>query len=198
MKVVQLLDLQGPWWCQVYRDWTDSTAGVMVLSESFFQPLLADDQKASLASLSPWLHPFRHLEGSLAWDTSLLFGHQAFKEVSWVGSYSVVQYIKRLMGQPLYCSAAHAGMWGERLWWWLHLVHMTQQFHLASVAAWLSSTSISHHDLFPHTPLIQLSPVISSPRPGIAPQSLNSSSQLLPLPEDQRPCLGYVWLWQGL
>ena len=53
MKVVQLLDLQGPWWCQVYRDWTDSTAGVMVLSESFFELLVAGDQKASLASLSP-------------------------------------------------------------------------------------------------------------------------------------------------
>ena len=31
---------------------TASTAGVRALSESFFQPLVAGDQKASLASLS--------------------------------------------------------------------------------------------------------------------------------------------------
>ena len=31
-----------------------------------------------------------------------------------MGSYSVVQCIRRLMGQPLYCSAADAGIWGER------------------------------------------------------------------------------------
>ena len=40
---------------------TGSTAGVMALSESFVEPLGAGDQKASLASLSPWLCPFRHL-----------------------------------------------------------------------------------------------------------------------------------------
>ena len=68
---------------------------------------------------------------------------------------------------------------------------MTQQYHLASMAAWLSSTGISHHNLLPHTPSICLSTVKTSPCPGIAPQSLNSSSQPL--------ChLGYVWLWQGL
>ena len=31
-----------------------------------------------------------------------------------MGSYSVVQCIRCLMGQPLYCSAADAGMWRER------------------------------------------------------------------------------------
>ena len=31
-----------------------------------------------------------------------------------MGSYSVVQCIRRSMGQPLYCSAASAGAWGER------------------------------------------------------------------------------------
>ena len=39
--------------------------------------LIAAHQKASLGSLSPQLCPFRHLEGSLAWGPSLLFG------VSW-------------------------------------------------------------------------------------------------------------------
>ena len=36
----------------------------------FFEPLVAGDQKASLASLS--LCPFRHLEGCLAWGPSLV------------------------------------------------------------------------------------------------------------------------------
>ena len=58
---------------------------------------------------------------------------------------------------------------------------MTQQYCLASKAAWLSSTGISHHSLLPHIPSVHLSAVNSSPRPGIAPQSLNSSSQLLHL-----------------
>ena len=33
--------------------WTASTAGVMALSKSSFKPLVAGDQKAFLASLSP-------------------------------------------------------------------------------------------------------------------------------------------------
>ena len=47
-------------------------------------------------------------------------------------------------------------------------------------------------------PSICLSTVNSSPHPGIAPQSLNSGSQLLSLPGNLRSHLGYVWLWQGL
>ena len=44
------------------------------------------------------------------------------------------------------------------------------------MAAWLSSTGISHHNVLPHIPSIHLSAVNSSPLPGIAQQSLNSSS----------------------
>ena len=58
------------------------------------------------------------------------------------------------------------------------------------MAAWLSSTSISHHDLLPHIPLIHFSTVNSSPRPGIASQSLNSSSPLLHLPGTSIPVWG--------
>ena len=86
----------------------------------------------------------------------------------------------------------------ERLWCWLHPLRVTQQHRLASMAAWLSSTGIFHHNLLPHIPSIHLSTVNSSPRSGIAPQSLNSSSQLLRLPRALHPCLGPVWLWQGL
>ena len=38
---------------------------------------------------------------------------QALKGAPWVGSYSPFQCARHLMGQPLYCSAADAGMWGE-------------------------------------------------------------------------------------
>ena len=53
---------------------TAFVTGVMALSESFFELLVAGDQKASLASLSLWLCLLRHLEDSLAWGPSLLFG----------------------------------------------------------------------------------------------------------------------------
>ena len=56
---------------------------------------------------------------------------------------------------------------------------MTQQYHLASMATWFSSTGISHYNLLPHTPSSHLSTVNSNPHHGIAPQSLNSSSQPL-------------------
>ena len=55
------------------------------------------------------------------------------------------------------------------------------------MASWLSSTGISHHNLLPHIPSISLSTANSSPHPGIAQQSLNSSSQLLGLSETSIP-----------
>ena len=79
-----------------------------------------------------------------------------------MGSYSVVHCIRRLIGQLLYCSPPHAGVWGERLWWWLHPLCMTQQYHLASMAAWLSSTGICHSHLLSHIPSIRLVTVNSS------------------------------------
>ena len=75
-------------------------------------------------------------------------------------------------------------MWKERLWGWLHPLCMTQQYRLASMAAWLSSTGISHHSLLPHIPSIHLSAVNSSPHPRIAPQSLT------PVPSH--------WAFQGI
>ena len=42
--------------------------------KSLFLSLIAGDQKASLASLSPQLCLFRHLKGSIAWGPSLLLG----------------------------------------------------------------------------------------------------------------------------
>ena len=69
-------------------------------------------------------------------------------------------------------------------------VRVTQQYCLASMAARLSSTGISHYSLLPHIPSIRLSTVNSSPRPEIAPQPLNSSSQPLHLQGIQVPIWG--------
>ena len=103
MKVVPLFGSWGPWQSQVCRDMAASAPGVMFLSEL----LVAGDQKASLASPSRELRPFRHLEGSLAWVPSLLFSvsgtymgplagvllcrlaGQALNGAPWVGSYPV-------------------------------------------------------------------------------------------------------------
>ena len=179
-------------------------AGVIALSESFFEPLVAGYQMASDQSFSEDL-PIPALRGLPCCGVLLCCSaHQAHRGAPWLGSFSldrhirhlqghpgwgpcVVQCIRHLMGQPLYCSAADAGVWRERL----QPLCMTQQYCLASMAAWLSSTGISHHNLLPHIPSIHLSTVNSSPHPGIAPQSLNSSPQPL--------ChLGYVWLRQRL
>ena len=47
-----------------------------------------------------------------------------------MGSYSVVQGIRCLMGQPLHCSAANGGVRRERLWWWLQPLRVTQPYPL--------------------------------------------------------------------
>ena len=116
---------------------------------------------------------------------------QPHRGAPWLGSYSVVQCIRCLMGQPLYCSDANVGVCVGRE----ALVMAPPPTRVSAVspsmAAWLSSTGVSHHSLLPHISSISLSAVNSSPCPGITPQSLNSSSQPL------RP-LGYVWLRQGL
>ena len=49
-----------------------------------------------------------------------------------------------------------------------------------------------HQNLLPHIPSVHVSTDNSSLRPGIAPQSLNSSTQPLHLPGDLCPCLGCV------
>ena len=53
MKVAQLLGVQCPGGTKCARTQTASIAGVMALSESFFEPFVPGDQKASLASVSP-------------------------------------------------------------------------------------------------------------------------------------------------
>ena len=113
---------------------------------------------------------------------------------SCLGSYLVdlhIRHLKGHLGGGPFCSSLCQAFDGpafllfscrrwcvgrEILWWWLHSLRVTQQYHLASMAAQLSSTGISHHSLLLHIPSIRLSAVYSSPCPVIAPQSLNSSS----------------------
>ena len=96
----------------------NSCAPVMALSETFFKTLVAGNEKASFTSLSLYLCPFGHLEGSLAWGPSLLLVHQthrggplagfllcrsacqALKETPWVVSYSVVRVHLLLKEHP--------------------------------------------------------------------------------------------------
>ena len=57
---------------------------------------------------------------------------------------------------------------------------MTEQYALASTAAWLSSIGISHHRLLPHIYSGRFPTVNSRHCLGIAPQFLHSSFQTLP------------------
>ena len=109
MKVAQLLGLWGPWQ-QVCRDADCLCRRSYGPLRVFFQLLVAVNQKASLASLSLKPRPFRHLEGFLPGVLLCCSTHQAHRGAPSLGSYSVVQCIRHLMGQPLYCSAANA--WG--------------------------------------------------------------------------------------
>ena len=155
--------------------------------------------------------PVQALRGLPCLQSSVLRHVRHIDGPPWLGSYSVDRRVRCLTGHLgwgpiLYFSVSASLLFScwcwcvgrERLWWWLLPLCMTQQYCLASMAAWLSSTGISHHSLLAHIPLIYLSTVNSSPRPGITPQSPNSSSQPLHLPGDPCSCLGFVWLQQGL
>ena len=131
VKVVQLLGLWGLWWYQAGTQ-TASAAECYGSIRVFFQ--------ASCSCQSEGLWPVflcssTHAGTSRAPLPGVLLccsmgqGHrgvplagvlvcrsarQALKGAPWVGSCSAVQCIRRLMGQCLCCSAADAGVWGER------------------------------------------------------------------------------------
>ena len=73
-----------------------------------------------------------------------------------MGSLSVVlcQALDRPASLLFSCRCWHVGR--ERLWWWFHPLHVTQQYCPAFLASWLSSTDVSHHSLPPHIPSICL------------------------------------------
>ena len=55
-----------------------------------------------------------HRGGTLAWALLCSFHIRHLKKQPGLGSCSVVQCIRHLMGQTLNCSTANAGVWGER------------------------------------------------------------------------------------
>ena len=198
MKVAQLLGLRGPWGPKCARIRTAPAAGVICLSGSF--------------------------RASCSWPSGGLFGQsfsvalpvEVLRGLPCLGSFSLVWRVRHIEGPPwvgptLYSArqafdgpasllfSCRCWLWGEGLWRWLHPLRVTQQYCLASKAAWLSSTGISHHSLLPHLPPIHLCTVNSSRRTGVAPQSsLSSSSQPLCLPRDLQTCPGYTGLRQEL
>ena len=91
------------------------------LSEGLFGQSFSVAPPFEALRVFPFLESFsvvqrvRHIEGPpLAGILLCKLVGQTLKRVSWVGSYSVVQCIRRLMGQPVYCSAAYAHKWRER------------------------------------------------------------------------------------
>ena len=138
----------------------------------------------------------RHIEGS-PWLGSYCV-YQALKREPRVRSYSVVQCVRYLMASlcivqllMLMCREREAMVMAPPPMYDLAVLSCFHCF-LAS------STGISHHNLLLHIPSICHSAVNSSPCPGIAPQPLNPSSQLLYLSGDLHPCPEYVWLQQRL
>ena len=121
-----------------------------------------------------------HLGGALLCGS----GHQSLEGApGWgLALYSVRQTFDGPVSLLFICQCWRVGR--ERLWRWLH--------PLASRTAWLSSTGTSRHDLLPHIPSLHVSAGNSSPCPGIAPGTLNSSSQQLCLLGDLPFCPGYV------
>ena len=126
---------------------------------------------------------------------------KALKRPPWLWSFSIAQHVRHLNVHPLwglYWSTAGDCVWGERgysdgstLCIWLSII---------SLPPWplLPSKSISHQDLLHHIPSGSLPVVSIRPCPGIAVQTLHSSSQPLHVLGDLRPCPGYIGLWQSL
>ena len=75
-------------------------------------------------------------------------------------------------------------------------LRMTQQYPLASMAAWLSSTGISGHSLLHHIPLSLLRQQQPSPWDFSTIPKLQLPAA--ELPGELCPCPGNVWMQQGL
>ena len=97
------------------------------------------------------------------------------------------------MGRPLYCSVADAGVWEERGYG----DGSTPVCDSAVLSCFHGCQAFLHRPFPPQSPPSHPRDLSlcsqQQPSPGVAPQSLNSSSQLLHLLGDLRPCPGYVW-----
>ena len=111
--------------------------------------------------------------------------HSGTWRAPWWRSYSFVQWVRCLKGQPLCCSAASAGKWGKR-----GCSDGSTSMHDSAVLSCLHGCLVFlhkhfYHSILPHNilPSGHLASVSSRSCPGIAIQSLCSSSQLLCLLE---------------
>ena len=167
--------------------------------QSFFRASCSWWSEGLFGQASSVVLPIQALGGLPCLGSFSIVWHIRHKEgPPWLGSYFVVHCVWCLMGQLLYCSAADTGLWGKRGY-----SDGSTPYTLLSSIPLLPWLPRSLPQAFPTT-----IPSLPSPqsvcnqqqpaRPGIAPQSLNSSSQLLCLPRDLHPCPEYVWLQQGL
>ena len=92
VKVVQLLGLRRPWQRQAFRD------------TNYLQGRSYGSIRVFFQASCRW-----RSEGLFGQSFSVALPIQALKGAPWVGSYSVVQCVRRLMGQTLYSSAKDAG-----------------------------------------------------------------------------------------
>ena len=133
VKVAQLLGLWVPWRRQVCRDMDCFCLRSYGPVRVFFQASCSCQSESLFCSLSPQLHLFRHLEGSLAWvllccsvhqahrgpphpPAGVLLCrlvHQALKGAPWMESYSVVQCVKLLIGQLSVVQLPMLACWGR-------------------------------------------------------------------------------------
>ena len=175
------------------------SGGLFVQSFSIAFPFQSLWGLPCLGSFSVVWH-IRHTEGAPL-DRLLLcrLAHQSLKGAQWVGSCSVVQWVRHLMDQPLYCSAADAGLWGERgygdgstLLQWLSSIALLPW--LPGLPPQPYPTTISSLT-FPRSAFLQSTAALAL---GLLHNPYVPSSQLLRLLGDLHPSLGCVWLWQGL
>ena len=121
--------------------------------------------------------------------------HQSLKGAPWVGP-TLVQCVKHLMVLSVVQLPMLACGEGEAM-----VVTPPPTRDSAVSPCFHLCLAFPHRHFPPQSPpSYLLDPSLHSqqqPSPGIAPQSLNSRSQLLCLPGDLCPCLGYVWLQQG-
>ena len=131
MKVAQLLGLQGPWQRQLCRDmdslhWSYGPIRVFFpascswrsedlfgQSSSIALPIQALRGLPCLGSFSVVLH-VRHIEGPPCLGSYCVVQRISHQKVHPGCGPTLFQRVRHLMDQPLCCSVANAGLWGER------------------------------------------------------------------------------------
>ena len=122
--------------------------------------------------------------------------HQALKGLLWVGSCSIGQCVRHLMGQPLYGPASNAGMWGKRGYG----DGSTPTCDSAVSPCFHRCPAFLHRHFPPQSPpSYPLSPSLrSQQQPSPWDCSTIPKLQSLSLPGDPSSCPAYVWLQQEL